>query len=169
MNATLVRLAIIAVVALSMWLMVTVARRMVARRREQVLAAAPPLALEHVSAATGLHDKARDHAPIRILAFSSDDCAQCHRLQDPALARVATARGDLVSVIRVDAPSAPDLTNRYRVLTLPTTVVLDAAGTAQAINYGFAHSQRLLDQVDSVLAMVGSQEHMRRYSKLHLG
>ncbi|WIG62012.1 MAG: hypothetical protein OJF49_004761 [Ktedonobacterales bacterium] len=158
MNATVNRLAIIAVVALSTWLMIAVARRLVAHRREQVLATAPPLALEHFSAATGPHHEPRDPAPIRILAFSSDDCAQCHRLQDPALARVVAARGDRVSVIRVDAPSTPDLTSRYRVLTLPTTVVLDVTGHAHAVNYGFASTQHLLDQVDDVLALVSLNE-----------
>jgi len=40
------------------------------------------------------------------------------------------------------------------VLTLPTTVVLDAAGRAHAVNYGFANTQRLLEQVDEVLEHV---------------
>ncbi len=47
---------------------------------------------------------------------------------------------------------APELTERYRVLTVPTTVVLDASGRAHAVNYGFANTQRLLEQVDTVLA-----------------
>jgi hypothetical protein len=38
------------------------------------------------------------------------------------------------------------------VLTVPTTVVLDATGHAHAVNYGFAPMQRLLEQVDAVLA-----------------
>ncbi len=85
------------------------------------------------------------------MAFSSDDCAQCHRLQTPALARVQALRPAAVRVTAVDAPTAPELVARYRVLTLPCTVVLDARGAAQAINYGFASSDRLLEQVDEVL------------------
>ena len=89
---------------------------------------------------------------VRILAFGSDDCRQCHTLQAPALKRLLDARGDEVAVVDVDAPNAPELTQRYQVLTVPTTVVLDAAGQARAVNYGFASTQRLLEQVDALLA-----------------
>jgi thioredoxin-like negative regulator of GroEL len=91
---------------------------------------------------------------VRILVFSSADCHQCHELQIPALQRVLEARGTKVSVAEVDAPNSPDLTQRYRVLTVPTTVVMDAQGRAHAVNYGFANTQRLLEQVDEVLAKV---------------
>jgi hypothetical protein len=55
-------------------------------------------------------------------------------------------------VVDVDAPDEPELTQRYQVLTVPTTVVLDAMGRARAVNYGFANSAKLLEQVDEVLA-----------------
>jgi thioredoxin-like negative regulator of GroEL len=93
-------------------------------------------------------------SPVRILAFSSADCRQCHTLQRPALLRVAELREDIVSVVNIDAPSSPDLTERYQVLTVPTTVVLDATGKAHAVNYGFTNAQRLLEQVDAVLTKV---------------
>ncbi len=89
---------------------------------------------------------------IRILAFSSADCKQCHQLQAPALQRVQQIHGEKVTVVEVDAVHSPELVQRYHVLTVPTTVVLDASGQAQAVNYGFANTQRLLDQVDVVLA-----------------
>jgi len=88
---------------------------------------------------------------VRILAFSSDDCRQCHQLQEPALQRLLAQRGEAVSVEYIDAPTTPELTSHYQVLTVPTTVVLDAAGKAHAINYGFANVQRLLEQVDAIL------------------
>jgi len=56
-----------------------------------------------------------------------------------------------VAVIEVDAPHQPELTERYRVLTVPTTVVLDAVGQARAVNYGFANTQQLRKQVNEVL------------------
>ena len=91
---------------------------------------------------------------VRILAFSSADCRQCYEMQIPALQRVLDARGSKVSVAEVDAPNSPDLAQRYRVLTLPSTVIMDAAGHAHAVNYGFANTQHLLDQVDEILAQV---------------
>ncbi len=64
------------------------------------------------------------------------------------------ARRDDVSVVEIDAPDSPELTQRYHVLTLPTTVILDGTGQVHAVNYGFANTQRLLEQVDEVLALV---------------
>ncbi len=58
--------------------------------------------------------------------------------------------------MEVDAPSSPELVQHYQVLTVPTTVVLDATGHAQAVNYGFANTQRLLEQIDAVLVQVVS-------------
>jgi hypothetical protein len=46
------------------------------------------------------------------------------------------------------------LTQRYRILTLPSTVIMDAAGRTHAVNYGFANTKLLLDQVDEVLGQV---------------
>src|SRR5439155_22351505 len=88
---------------------------------------------------------------VRILAFISANCHQCHQLQAPALKRVLEARGTDVSVVDVDAPDEPELAQRYQVLTVPTTVVLDAKGRARAVNYGFANTVKLLEQVDEVL------------------
>ena len=90
--------------------------------------------------------------PVHILVFSSADCHQCHKYQIPALQRVTEARKYQVSVEEIDAPASPELAQRYQVLTLPTTVVLDATGRVQAVNYGLANTQCLLEQVDTLLA-----------------
>src|SRR5262249_37084942 len=105
----------------------------VERRRRHVLPR-PPVAL------VGAGD-----APLRVLAFSAADCRQCHTMQMPALSRVKEARGAGIAIVEVDAPSSPALTQRFRVLTLPTTVVLDGAGHVRAINYGFANTAKLLE------------------------
>lgn len=160
MPATLARLGGVLLLALLTWAAVAAARRFVERNRRRVLSAAVPLPEAIGSAAEGAavgdaaveEDAAAESGrAVRILAFGSEECAQCHRLQAPALRRVEAARGSAVAVVEIDAPSAPELTSRYRVLTLPTTVVLDGAGRARAINYGFANSERLLEQVDALL------------------
>jgi hypothetical protein len=132
----LIRLAVLAAASLAVWLAAAAGRRFVEGRRRQALAAAP---------APG------SGSAVRILVFSSDDCVQCHRMQAPALGRVLQARPGIV-VDEIDAPSSPELTRRYNVLTVPSTVVLDAAGRARAVNYGFANAQRLIAQVDAALA-----------------
>ncbi|HLZ23588.1 MAG TPA: thioredoxin family protein [Ktedonobacterales bacterium] len=141
MQSILVRVLILALAGALSWLAVWIGRRFVERRRQAALAAT---GAEFDSGTTG--------APVRILAFSSADCTQCHRLQRPALRRVQDALGeDTVEVVEIDGPSSPELTKRYNVLTVPTTVVLDASGHAHAVNFGFANAQKLLSQVDTVL------------------
>ncbi len=141
-NGLLLRWAILVGVGLAAWLSVALVRAYAAARKRQTLAAAPgdaPLPLS-------------DGSDIRILAFSSEDCSPCHTLQRPALDRLVGERPGQIEVVEIDAPTSPELTKRYAVLTVPTTVVLDAAGKAYAVNYGFAPFAKLLDQVDEVLS-----------------
>ncbi len=145
MNVMLWRAALLVGLAALLWALIVLGRRFVERQRRAALAA-PALGLAAEAEA------AASTAPVRILLFSSAECQQCHRLQKPALRQVEAARGELVRVIEIDAPTQPQLTARYRVLTLPTTVVLDGQGKAQAVNYGFVPAGRLLAQIDGVLA-----------------
>ena len=150
MSDVLVRLGVLVLVSLLAYFLVRYGRRYVEERRKAALSALP---LEPLSGEIGTNIHSAE-APVRILAFSSEDCRQCHQFQAPALQRVTEARKYQVSVEEIDAPSFPELTQRYQVLTVPTTVVLDAAGHVHAVNYGFANTQRLLEQVDGVLSAV---------------
>lgn len=143
----LVRVGVLVLVSILLVLVAWSGRRFVEAQRRRALTAVP-------FTFGGTSDKNPSLSLVRILAFSSDDCRQCHEMQIPALQRVLDARGSKVSVAEVDAPNSPELTQRYRILTLPSTVIMDAAGRAHAVNYGFANTQRLLDQVDEVLAQV---------------
>jgi len=147
MSVFLVRVGVLVFVSILLFLVVWSGRRFVEAQRRRALATIPLAFGGDVDANASL-------SQVRILAFSSDDCRQCHEMQIPALQRVLDARGSKVSIAEVDAPNSPDLTQRYRILTLPSTVIMDAAGRAHAVNYGFANTQRLLDQVDEVLAQV---------------
>jgi thioredoxin-like negative regulator of GroEL len=144
MTPELVRTGIVLGLALAIGAVVGLARWRIARRQERVLAT--------VTAHDLLSIIGQGHAaPVRILVFSSDDCAQCHRLQAPAIQKVLAARGSSVAITEVDAPSSPEMTQRYQILTLPSTAILDATGKTHAINYGFANSTKLLQQVDRLL------------------
>ena len=150
MADTLVRLVVLVLVSLLLYLVIWSGRRYVERQRRAALTAKPPEGLD-VADQQGI---ASSSSRVQILAFSSADCQPCHTLQAPALRRLIEARRDDVSVVEIDAPDSPELTQRYHVLTVPTTVVLDATGHVHAVNYGFANTQRLLEQVDEVLAVV---------------
>ena len=151
MTETAVRIGVLVLVVLPLGFLAWSGRRFVEMRRRQALMAAP-LDIAAIGETVVPVGTASKPARVRILAFSSADCHQCHTLQAPAIKRLLETRGEDVAVVEVDAPSAPELTRRYHVLTLPTTVVLDATGRAHAVNYGFATTQRLLEQVDAVLA-----------------
>ncbi len=154
MSDGMVRLVVFILIVVLLLIVTWAGRRFVEMRRRQALTAAPldVMANGHSPEASSIFGTNSGATQVRILAFQSDDCHQCHTLQAPALQRVLEACGDSVSVMEIDAPGTPELTQRYRVLTLPTTVVLDANGNARAVNYGFAPTQRLLEQVQAILA-----------------
>ena len=142
MTALLIRLGILALVTLLIVAIILVGRLFVARQRRLALAAAPLADSPSLGSAEG---------KTRILAFSSAGCTQCHTLQLPALRRLQELRGEEVDVVEVDAPASPELVKRYRVMTVPSTVVLNAAGEVHAVNYGFANFGKLRQQVDELL------------------
>jgi hypothetical protein len=154
-----IRLSVLICIGTAVWLIIWLSRRFIEAQRRQALAAAP-LRPHFVSGSTAKDAPEAHLSPVRILAFSSADCQQCHRLQTPALQRVVAARGNVVEVTEVDAATEHELVQSYHVLTVPSTVVLDATGKAQAINYGFANTQRLLQQVDEVLVKAMSGIHL---------
>jgi thioredoxin 1 len=83
-----------------------------------------------------------------LLYFSSPDCAPCHLQQSPILASLQETLGDCVSFQEYDAVAHPDLARRYRVLTVPTTVVIAPNGEVVAVNYGVTQANKLQRQLE---------------------
>ncbi|SRR5581483_5525749 len=146
----LLRLTVLLCIGAVVQFLISLSRRFIEAQRQQALAAAP-LSTLAVSDTIAASMPEIDLSRVRILAFKSADCRQCHQLQDPALQRVVEARWDTVTVVDIDATTEYELVQAYHVLTVPSTVVLDATGQAHAINYGFANTQCLLEQVDEAL------------------
>jgi thioredoxin-like negative regulator of GroEL len=144
-NGLLVRLLILALAVLLTWFAVWAVRRFIEAERQRAIRV--PAMEKTWLAAVG----AASAASVHILAFSSQTCRPCYTLQRPALEAISAQKGDLVDVTWIDAPSSPELTQRYHVLTVPTTVVLDSNNAVQAINYGFAPTNRLLEQINGIL------------------
>jgi thioredoxin 1 len=82
-----------------------------------------------------------------ILFFTGEACTICHTAQRPALQRLAPALDGRVAVREVDVAADPALAQRFRVMSLPTTVVLDGDGRARAVNAGFAPEPKLKQQL----------------------
>jgi thioredoxin-like negative regulator of GroEL len=83
-----------------------------------------------------------------LVTFSTTSCAACHTAQAPAVSAVEERLGAAqVRVIRVDAAQRPEVARAFGVLTVPSTVVLAAAGKVVAVNQGFAPSGHLVEQL----------------------
>ncbi|HZS14463.1 MAG TPA: thioredoxin family protein [Candidatus Dormibacteraeota bacterium] len=83
-----------------------------------------------------------------ILYFSGAACTICHTAQRPALDRLAPELHGLVDVREIDVAAQPDLAQRFKVMSLPTTVVIDRDGRARAVNAGFASASLLRSQLE---------------------
>lgn len=83
-----------------------------------------------------------------LLFFTADHCAQCKLQQAPILEQLH--RELQVPVHTVDAIAEPDLARHFNVMTVPTTVVLDAHRRPAAINYGLATLPRLHAQLGTL-------------------
>jgi thioredoxin 1 len=82
-----------------------------------------------------------------LLYFSSVDCAPCRLYQAPILDRLRQALGNSVRFQEYDAVENPELASRYRVLTVPTTLVIAPGGEVVAVNYGLAQADKLQRQL----------------------
>jgi catechol 2,3-dioxygenase-like lactoylglutathione lyase family enzyme len=82
-----------------------------------------------------------------LLYFTTESCVQCQTRQWPAIQSAMASLGAPIDLKRIDAIANPDLASRWGVLTVPTTVVLDRAGRALAVNYGVAESPKLVEQL----------------------
>jgi hypothetical protein len=130
-------LAAVAFLAVVLAIAVVTRNRAAARRRRALAAPA------HADLATGRPT---------ILYFHGDHCADCVA-QERELDALLSARPEVA--IRADhAPGA--LSARFGVLMVPTTVILDGAGRARAVNYGLARRATLEKQLGLVDELAAS-------------
>ncbi len=86
-----------------------------------------------------------------VVAFSAPRCRDCRTLQAPALARLRDSLHGQIQVTSVSALDYPDLVAQLGILTVPSTVVLDARGTVQKINLGYTSDSQLREQLSAPL------------------
>jgi thioredoxin 1 len=82
-----------------------------------------------------------------LLYFTGEYCITCKVQQKPIVDQITAKFGDQVVVKEYDVSEHPGLAGQYRVLTLPTTVVLNQAGQVKHINYGLAGQAQLEQQL----------------------
>ena len=100
------------------------------------------------------HPATRTTAPVTLLNFSSPHCGTCHRVQKPLVDKISAQFADQVAVIDVDALAQADLARAYRVLTVPSTVILTGS-QVQDVNYGLASAETLDQQLRAALTSAG--------------
>lgn len=88
-----------------------------------------------------LHGIRRDVATI--VYFTTPDCAPCRLQQTPTLNRLQEELGDALQVIRVDATQDPEAAQRWGVMTVPTTFILDKSGQPRHVHNGVVDAATL--------------------------
>jgi thioredoxin 1 len=82
-----------------------------------------------------------------VLAFSTPECVPCRTQQKPALAELQRRYPSRLAVRDVDAAVEPHLADRFGIMTVPSTVVVDPGGHIVAINHGVATWEKLAAQL----------------------
>jgi thioredoxin-like negative regulator of GroEL len=82
-----------------------------------------------------------------VLYFTGEACTICHTAQRPALRALAATLDPGIEIREIDIAVEPELARRYRVMSLPTMIVLDAAGQVKDINVGFTSGEVLRRQL----------------------
>ncbi|HXF81804.1 MAG TPA: thioredoxin family protein [bacterium] len=82
-----------------------------------------------------------------VLAFSTPECVPCRTQQRPALDELQRRYPGRLSVRHVDAVAELELAERFGIMTVPSTVVVDPRGRILAINHGVASWEKLAGQL----------------------
>lgn len=85
-----------------------------------------------------------------LLYFTTPTCAPCKTVQKPAIAQIQQKLGEMLHVIEIDATEQPDMAERWGVLSVPTTFVIDSRGQARYVNHGVARADKLLKQFNAL-------------------
>ena len=85
-----------------------------------------------------------------LLYFTGDYCAVCEFQQSPIVQQVEAKLGESIVVETFDVACYPNAARHYKVLTLPTTVILNPQGEVAHINYGLANQTKLEEQLLTV-------------------
>jgi thiol-disulfide isomerase/thioredoxin len=84
-----------------------------------------------------------------VLYFRSDACAPC-AAQTRFLEMVRGQFGDRIAIEKIDADLDRERAERFGVFTLPTTLIVDAAGKVRHVNYGLTEPVKLAAQLREV-------------------
>lgn len=84
-----------------------------------------------------------------LLYFRSDACGTCPT-QSRYLEQLLAGENGRFTLHSINVDTEPDKARQYGVMTLPTTMIIDAAGQVKEINYGLTPSHKLQKQLSLV-------------------
>lgn len=91
-----------------------------------------------------------------IVYFWSEACTSCMLVQKPVLEQLQGELGyDHVQVIAINALEQPEIADKWGVLGLPTTFVVDKYGQPHHVNHGVASIGKLRQQIESLKDSMG--------------
>lgn len=85
-----------------------------------------------------------------IVYFTTPTCVPCKTVQRPAIDKVSRMLGENLHVVEIDATEHPDLANRWGVMSVPTTFLLDSHGNPRYVNNGVARAEKLIQQIQTL-------------------
>lgn len=86
-----------------------------------------------------------------IVLFTADYCGPCKHRQRPNIQKVIAHFGEgRIQFIMVDVDELPQIANRWGVMSLPTTVILDKNGKPLHINHGVTPQETLQHQLQTL-------------------
>jgi thiol-disulfide isomerase/thioredoxin len=95
----------------------------------------------------GLQLPEYEHGRAAILYFTTPYCMPCEAVQAPALEQLRARFGQRLQVIEIDASRSPERADRWGVLSVPTTFIIDADGQPRGVNHGVARADKLERQL----------------------
>ncbi|KAA3660041.1 MAG: thioredoxin [Chloroflexi bacterium] len=87
-----------------------------------------------------------------LLYFRSDTCAVCPT-QGRYVEEVVKGWNGRLAIQKIDTDTEPETAQRYGVMSLPTTILVDHNGSVQDINYGLTNAHKLNKQVERVVGV----------------
>ncbi len=86
-----------------------------------------------------------------VMLFTAEYCAPCKFQQRPNIQRALAQVGEeRVQFIQVDVQQHPEAAQRWGVMSLPTTYILDADGQPRDVYHGVVSAERLQAQLLAV-------------------
>ena len=82
-----------------------------------------------------------------LVYFTTPTCVPCKTVQRPAIQKLRQMLGTALHVVEIDATERPDLADRWGVMSVPTTFLIDPREKLRHVNHGVARAEKLLMQI----------------------